>query len=252
MPNVLDVNVASSNYDDVVQKCVKWAYDGQSHCLTFAAVHMLMESHDKPDFRQKLNSLDMVNPDGMPVVWALRALGNRNASRVYGPDATVHLLRAAAERGIPVGFYGGSQATLDKLVSEVKANYPGIQIRYAFSPPFRKLTQEEDDQIVKEINDSGARFLFVGLGCPKQEEWVFAHRDRVPAVLLAVGAAFDFLAGTKPQAPRWMMRNGLEWLFRLGCEPRRLFGRYFKHNPRFIALVARQWMSGRHPAAANS
>ena len=243
MPNLLKVNVARSSYDEVVEKCVDWAKDGKSHTVTFAAVHMIMESHDKPDFRAKLNSLDMVNPDGMPVVWALRVLGHKTATRVYGPDATVCLLKAAQKSGIPVGFYGGSETTLARLVSEVEKNYPGIKIAYAVSPPFRKLTQAEDDAIVRQINESGARFVFVGLGCPKQEEWMVSHRDRIPAVLLAVGAAFDFLAGTKPQAPRWMMRNGLEWVFRLASEPRRLAGRYLKHNPRFIALVFRQWMN---------
>ena len=251
MPNLLRVNVACSNYDQVVEKCVAWAEERESHCLTFSAVHMVMEAHDKPDYRATLNSLDMVNPDGMPVVWALRVLGHKGATRVYGPDATVCLLKAAARQGIPVGFYGGSEATLARLVEQVKKNYRGIQIAYAFSPPFRKLTREEDAAIVDRINASGARFLFIGLGCPKQEQWMIDHRDRVPAVLLAVGAAFDFLAGTKPQAPRWMMRSGLEWVFRLGCEPRRLAGRYFKHNPRFIALVFRQWVTMRRWADAS-
>jgi N-acetylglucosaminyldiphosphoundecaprenol N-acetyl-beta-D-mannosaminyltransferase len=176
-------------------------------------------------------------------VWALRLLGSKSATRVYGPDATVCLLKAAAKEGIPVGFYGGSETTLNRLVEQVNRQYPGIQIAYAFSPPFRKHTPEEDAAIVNEINASGARFIFVGLGCPKQEEWIIDHRKSVPAVLLAVGAAFDFLAGTKPQAPRWMMRSGLEWVFRLACEPRRLAGRYLKHNPRFIAFVLRQWMT---------
>ncbi len=244
MPNLLRLNVARSTYAEVVQKCVAWARRGESHCLTFAAVHMVMEAHDKPEYRAKLNSLDMVNPDGMPVVWALRMLGSKGATRVYGPDATVCLLKAAQESGIPVGFYGGSESTLAKLVERVNETYPGIHIAYAFSPPFRKLTAEEDAAVVRDINESGARFIFVGLGCPKQEEWMIDHRARIPAVLLAVGAAFDFLAGTKPQAPRWMMRTGLEWVFRLASEPRRLFMRYLKHNPRFIALVLRQWMSG--------
>ncbi len=245
MPDVLRLNVARSSYDEVVKKCVEWAGQKISHCLIFAPVHVVMVAHDSPEYREKLNSMDMVNPDGMPVVWALRMLGYKNATRVYGPDTTVCLLKAAQEKGIPVGFYGGSDATLAKLVENVKNQYPGINVAYAYSPPFRKLTAEEDAAIVERINHSGARFVFVGLGCPKQEEWLYDHRDRIPAVLLAVGAAFDFLAGTKAQAPRWMMRSGLEWLFRLACEPRRLFGRYFKHNPRFVALVLRQWMAGR-------
>jgi len=251
MPYLLRVNVSCSNYDQVVEKCVGWAKKDESHCLTFSAVHMVMEAHDKADYRAKLNTLDMVNPDGMPVVWALRMLGYKGATRVYGPDATVCLLKAAVREGIPVGFYGGSQATLARLVEQVKKEYPGIRIVYAFSPPFRKLSPDEDAAIVNEINASGARFIFVGLGCPKQEEWMIEHRNRIPAVFLAVGAAFDFLAGTKPQAPRWMMRSGLEWVFRLACEPRRLAGRYFKHNPRFIALVLRQWMARRRVAAAS-
>lgn len=134
MPNLLRLNVACSNYDQVVDKCVAWAEKNESHCLTFSAVHMVMEAHDKPEYRAKLNSLDMVNPDGMPVVWALRVLGYKSATRVYGPDATVCLLNAAAKEGIPVGFYGGSEATIQRLVEQVTKNYPGIQIAYAFSP----------------------------------------------------------------------------------------------------------------------
>jgi N-acetylglucosaminyldiphosphoundecaprenol N-acetyl-beta-D-mannosaminyltransferase len=243
MPSVLGVNVAASNYNEVVEKCTEWAKKGESRTVLFVSMHGIMEAHDKPSFRADMNTADLANPDGMPVVWALRAFGARNASRVYGPDTTVALLRAAQQSGIPIGFYGGDEATIAKLVHEVEKQYPGINIVFKMSPPFRKLSDEEDDAIVREINQSGVRWLFVGLGCPKQENWVFAHKGRIPAVLLAVGAAFDFVAGTKPQAPRWMMRNGLEWAFRLGSEPRRLAGRYFKNIPRFILLVAHQWIT---------
>lgn len=242
MPNILGVNIAHSSYDEVVKKCTAWAQAGESHAVFFAAVHMVMEGHDGLEYRRKLNAADMVNPDGMPVVWALRALGMRNANRVYGPDTTEALLRAAQESNIPVGFYGGSEETLALLLAKVEESYPGIRVVFAMSPPFRKLTQEEDESVVEQITESGARFLFVGLGCPKQENWIIDHKDRIPAVMLGVGAAFDFLAGTKPQAPRWMMRNGLEWVFRFASEPRRLAGRYLKHNPRFVALFLRQWM----------
>jgi N-acetylglucosaminyldiphosphoundecaprenol N-acetyl-beta-D-mannosaminyltransferase len=245
MPEILRLNIACSSYDEVVRNCVAWAADGRSHGVTFAPVHVVMEAHDKPEYRAGLNSLDMVNPDGMPVVWALRLLGHKTASRVYGPDATVRLLEAAQQRQIPIGFYGGSETALRLLTQRVQQQFPRIQIVYAFSPPFRKLSSDEDAEIVRDINASGARFLFIGLGCPKQEQWVIDHRDRIPAVLLAVGAAFDFLAGTKPQAPRWMMRSGLEWLFRFATEPRRLAGRYIRHNPRFVALFVRQWLSSK-------
>jgi N-acetylglucosaminyldiphosphoundecaprenol N-acetyl-beta-D-mannosaminyltransferase len=253
MPSVLGVNVLASSYAEVVRKCTEWAHRGESRTVLFVSMHGIMEAHDNPDFRVDMNTADLANPDGMAVVWALRALGARNASRVYGPDTTVALLKAAQESGIPIGFYGGDEATMAKLVAAVEAQYPGINVAFKMSPPFRKLTEEEDEAIVSQVTTSGVRWLFVGLGCPKQENWVFAHKGRIPAVLLAVGAAFDFIAGTKPQAPRWMMRNGLEWAFRLGSEPRRLAGRYFKHIPRFMVLVAYQWIrrNGREMAKAS-
>jgi N-acetylglucosaminyldiphosphoundecaprenol N-acetyl-beta-D-mannosaminyltransferase len=243
MAGVLGVNVSASSYDEVVRKCSEWARNGESRTVLFVSMHGIMEAHDNPVFRAAMNTADLANPDGMPVVWALRAFGDTQASRVYGPDTTVALLKAAQQTGIPIGFYGGDDATLAKLVSQVERQYPGTNIVFKMSPPFRKLSEEEDEAIVREITNSGARWLFVGLGCPKQENWVFAHKGRIPAVLLAVGAAFDFVAGTKPQAPRWMMRNGLEWAFRLASEPRRLAGRYFKNIPRFMVLVARQWLT---------
>ena len=178
-------------------------------------------------------------------VWALRAFGNHGASRVYGPDTTVELLRAAQKSGIPIGFYGGDEATLAKLVQEAERQYQGIRIVFQTSPPFRKLTEAEDEAIVKQINDSGARWLFIGLGCPKQEAWMFSHRDRIPAVLLGVGAAFDFYAGTVPQAPTWMQQRGLEWAFRLSKEPRRLWRRYAPAVPLFVFLLGRQYVAQR-------
>jgi N-acetylglucosaminyldiphosphoundecaprenol N-acetyl-beta-D-mannosaminyltransferase len=187
-----------------------------------------------------MNAADLVTPDGMPLVWGLRLLGIRTAARVYGPDLTPHLLEAAAREGIPVGFYGATDAVLEKLLRAVGSRYPSLRVAYAWAPPFRALTREEDRAATTLINDSGARILFVGLSTPKQERWMAAHRGRVEAVMLGVGAAFDFLAGTKRQAPRWMMRAGLEWLFRLASEPRRLARRYLTHNPRFLILFLTQ------------
>ena len=242
MSNILGVNIAVSSYGEVVERCSVWAEKGESRSVFFANVHMLMEAHDQPAFREKLNDADMVNPDGMPLVWALRMLGKKEARRVYGPDATEALLAAADKSGVAIGFYGGSEAALERLLGEVKRRYPGLRIVFSMSPPFRPLSEAEDESIVKRISDSGARWLFVGLGCPKQEAWILSHEDRIPAVMLGVGAAFDFLAGSKPQAPRWMMRHGLEWAFRLAAEPRRLAGRYLKHNPRFVVLFLLQWL----------
>ena len=242
MPCVLGVNVLASSYAEVVRKCTEWAHRGESRTVLFVNVHVIMEARDNPKLLEHVNHADMANPDGVPVVWTLQAFGARNATRVYGPDATVALLEAAQESGIPIGFYGGTESTLSKLIAEVEERYPGINIVFRMSPPFRTLSDEEDEAVVRQITDSGVRWLFVGLGCPKQEHWVCEHRGRIPAVLLAVGAAFDFIAGTKPQAPRWMMRTGLEWAFRFATEPRRLAGRYLKSNPRYMLLVVQQWL----------
>ena len=155
-------------------------------------------------------------------------------------DFTQVLLGEAQRNCIPVGFLGSTPLVLSKLLAAVRRKWPGLQIAYECAPPFRPLTTAEDESMVFEINSSGARLLFVGLGCPKQELWMAAHKGKVNAVMLGVGAAFDFLAGAKPQAPRWMMGVGLEWLFRLATEPRRLWKRYLKQNPRFIVLFALQ------------
>jgi N-acetylglucosaminyldiphosphoundecaprenol N-acetyl-beta-D-mannosaminyltransferase len=146
----------------------------------------------------------------------------------------------AAEQTVPVGFYGGSPAVLNRLLGVVRAQFPSLQIAYAFSPPFRPLTPQEDEEVTAAINASGTRILFIGLNTPKQDFWMAAHKNRVQCVMLGVGAAFDFLTGSKSQAPRWMMTIGMEWFFRLLTEPRRLWKRYLKHNPRFIVLFTLQ------------
>ncbi len=246
MLHILGVNVMTSSYDEVVEKSIAWAKGRQSRALFFANVHVIMEAVDDSGFRQRLNKADMVNPDGMPLVWALRALRAKSAKRVYGPDATSAILAAAEKAGLSVGFYGGSQAVLDKLVSTVRTRHPNLNIPFFESPPFRTPTVDEDATVIERMTRSGAALLFIGLGCPKQEVWIMDHVGKVPAVMFGVGAAFDFIAGTKPQAPRWMMRSGLEWVFRLASEPRRLAGRYFKHNPRFVRLFWQQLLGKSH------
>lgn len=244
MKDILGVTVAASTYEEVAERCLAWAKRGESKAVFFANVHMLMEAFDDPGFRASVNAADMVNPDGMPLVWSLRAMGEPGATRVYGPDAAECLLQVAQDANIPVGFYGGTEETLTTLVAEVERRYARLNIVYTKSPPFRTLDEHEDEEVAMRISESGARMLFVGLGCPKQERWIMNHRGRIPAVMFGVGAAFDFLAGTKSQAPRWMMRYGLEWVFRLASEPRRLAGRYVRNNPRFAVLFLRQLMRG--------
>lgn len=241
--SILGVNVVVSSYGEVIERSLAWAKHCESRVLCFATVHMIMEAVDDPAFLGLLNRADLVNPDGMPLVWALHALGERHARRVYGPDATEAMLAAAEKAGISVGFYGGSSAVLDALVAATRLRHPNLNVAFVESPPFKALTNEEDLAIVKRITSSGARLLFVGLGCPKQERWTVEHLGKVPAVMFAVGAAFDFLSGMKPQAPRWMMRSGLEWLFRLAIEPRRLAKRYLWHNPRFVFMFLLQLLA---------
>jgi len=208
-------------------------------------VHMAMEGHDRAEFQRIVNAADLVTPDGMPLVWGLKLLGIPSATRVYGPDLTPVVCEHAAREGVPVGFYGGTPEVLDRMIANLTARYPGLQVVYRHSPPFRPLTAEEEAREIEEIRASGARILFVGLGCPKQEQWMAARRGRIDAVMLGVGAAFDFLAGAKRQAPDLIQSLGLEWLFRLATEPRRLWRRYLYNNPRFVVLFAAQVLKGR-------
>jgi N-acetylglucosaminyldiphosphoundecaprenol N-acetyl-beta-D-mannosaminyltransferase len=238
---IIGLGVDRTNYQSAVQGILDWALRGESRYVCVANVHMVMEAYDDAEFRQIVNAADLVTPDGMPLVWVMRLQGLRQQERVYGPALTQFVLEAANREGIPVGFYGSTPQTLEKLKRNVQERYPSLKIAYLYAPPFRPLTTEEDEEVVRAINDSGTRILFVGLGCPKQERWMAAHKGRVQAVMLGVGAAFDFLAGVKPQAPHWMQRAGLEWLFRLLTEPRRLWRRYLINNPRFVLLVLLQW-----------
>lgn len=237
MTAVVDVNVNETSYSAATAQIQLWAQASESRAVYAANVHGIMEAHDALKFREIFNCADLVTPDGMPLVWILRLKGVKKQQRTYGPTLMLHVLKMAAHEKIPVGFYGAEPNTLDALVERMKAVYPNLRIDYAFSPPFRTLSEQEIIQIRQEIIRSGIRILFVGLGCPRQEEWIDAQRGHIPAVMIGVGAAFDFHAGIKPQAPIWMQKLGLEWLFRLFTEPRRLWKRYFYHNPRFMFLA---------------
>jgi len=234
------MRVDASTYADATNRILDWAAGPAPRMVCVANVHMTMEAHDSPEFQAIVNASDLVTSDGMPLVWMLRRLGLPQAERVYGPTLTLHVCEAAAKSDTPVAFYGGSPEALEGLTQELTTRFPNIDIAYAFSPPFRQLSGQEDQQVTNDINASGARILFVGLGCPKQERWMAAHKDRLPLVQLGVGAAFDFHAGNVKQAPAWLQDRGLEWLFRLVVEPRRLWRRYLYNNPRFLALAAVQ------------
>ena len=234
---ILKARVDAPTWAQALERIAAWAEAGESRYVCVANVHVVMEAYDRPDFRQVVNGADLVVPDGMPLVWMLRRMGRRGQPRLYGAELVLRLCEVAEQRGIPVGVYGSHPQTLARLLERLRRDYPRLRVVYAHSPPFRPLTPEEDAQDVEEMRQKGVRILFVSLGCPKQERWMADHRGRVPAVMLGVGAAVDFLTGTKPQAPRWMQQAGLEWLFRLLTEPRRLWRRYLKHNPRFLLLA---------------
>lgn len=237
MTSVIGINVHETSYADATSRVQSWAQAGESRAVYPTSVHGTMEAHDAPEFRDILNRADLTTPDGMPIVWMMRLKGIRNQQRTYGPTLMLCVLEMAAREQIPVGFYGGEPDTLQQLVARMKTAFPRLQISYAFSPPFRPLRNEENVELREAIIASGTRILFVGLGCPRQEQWIDARRGYIPAVMIGVGAAFDFHAGRKPQAPAWMQKMGLEWLFRVWTEPRRLWKRYLYHNPRFIVLA---------------
>ena len=234
---ILGVLINSTSYAGSTKEILSWAEDHKSGYVCAANVHMLMEAYDSREFMKVVNSADLVTPDGMPLVWMLRAKGIKGQERVYGPTLMLHVLESAARDGIPVGFYGSSHVVLDELVKKMKLKFPGLNVGYSYSPPFRELTVAEDQVICEKIINSAARILFVGLGCPKQEIWMAHHREKINTIMVGVGAAFDFHAGLKAQAPAWMQAVGLEWLFRLLHEPRRLARRYLYNNPRFVLLA---------------
>jgi N-acetylglucosaminyldiphosphoundecaprenol N-acetyl-beta-D-mannosaminyltransferase len=215
-------------------------------------VNNVMEGHDDHQYLDVMRRADLVTADGMPLVWALGLLGASVAERVAGAELTPAVLRRAAPNGIPVGFYGGTPEVVARLSVWAEAAFPGLDVAFVSSPPFRSVSEEEEEQSVADIAASGARIVFVGLGCPKQEVWMDHVRGRLPAVTVGVGAAFDFLTGSKPRAPRLLQRAGLEWAFRLACEPRRLGRRYARHNPRFVLLFAAQLLRARFGAASRA
>lgn len=236
MIKIIGTTISSTNYFEAVKDTLKWASKNESRYICIANVHMLMEAYDSTRYAEIINAADLVTPDGMPLVWLMRKKGNPEQQRVYGPTLMLHVLEAATRDNIPVGFYGSTPEVLETLQKKLLQRFPKLKISYVYSPPFRETTPQEDMEIINQINASNALILFIGLGCPKQEKWMSEHRGKVNAVMLGVGAAFDFHAGLKSQAPAWMQRNGLEWLFRLITEPRRLWKRYLYHNPRFIFL----------------
>jgi N-acetylglucosaminyldiphosphoundecaprenol N-acetyl-beta-D-mannosaminyltransferase len=225
--------VDATSYADATARILAWAGERRGRYVCCANVHMVMAAGADEAFRATVNGASLVTPDGMPLVWLLRLFGCAQA-RVYGPDLMLHVCGAAARKGIPVGLHGGHPEALERLAGSLQARFPDIRIAHLEAPPFRALEAGEAAAEVDRIRASGARIVFVGLGCPKQERWLAANVGAIDGVLIGVGAAFDFHSRRVRQAPAWMQRHGLEWLFRLGMEPRRLARRYLVTNAAFL------------------
>lgn len=223
----------------------RWATSGQGRYVCFSNVHSVVTAARNPDFHRALEGADLALPDGAPVAWMMRRAGAGEQRRVCGPDLMLDLCEHASRQGLPVYLYGSTQDTLAELRRVLCARWPSLAIAGSYAPPFRAPTAQEDEEDVRRIRESGARLVFVSLGCPKQEVWMAAHRDRLDAVLLGVGAAFDFHAGRIARAPMRWRRLGLEWAHRLLQEPRRLGMRYLGTNTLFIALAARDLLGRR-------
>lgn len=212
----------------------QWAAKRESRYVCACNVHSIVTAARDTRFGQALSQADMATPDGAPVAWMMRRLGHPTQQRVNGPDLMTSCCERAATNGTSVYLLGSTPDTLVALRQQLALQLPALRIAGTTSPPFRPLSTAEDQALVTRLNDSGAGIVFVSLGCPKQEEWMAEHRGRVRAVMIGVGAAFDFHAGALERAPPWMQHNGLEWLYRLGSEPCRLWKRYFVTNAIFV------------------
>lgn len=242
--SVLGARIDALSWPGAVQRLLEWAHARQSRYVTICNVHVVVSASRDADYRAVINGSDMATPDGAPVAWMLRRQGFADQARISGPDLMWALCERCAAEDLPIYCYGSTDATLALLAQRLGAAFPALRI-HTESPPFRALSAEEDAAAVERINASGAGIVFVGLGCPKQERWMAAHRGRIRAVMIGVGAAFDFHAGTVQRAPEWMREHGLEWLHRLASEPRRLWKRYLVTNTLFILGAARQLLLGK-------
>jgi N-acetylglucosaminyldiphosphoundecaprenol N-acetyl-beta-D-mannosaminyltransferase len=240
--NILGVKVNAANLSTAVATLEKWREEGRRKYVCCVSVHGIVTAQRDPAIQSALNGSGFATTDGMPLAWWCRRAGHSGAKRVPGTELLEAMCKMSAERGHRHYFYGGSPRVVRLMVERLQQQYPGLIIAGHRSPPFRALTAEEDAADVAAINKTQPDFVWIGLGMPKQERWMAEHVGKINATaLLGVGAAFDFCAGVKPRAPRWMQQSGLEWAFRLGSEPRRLAHRYLIDNSIFLALAARHF-----------
>lgn len=234
----MGVNINAVDYESATDKIIAAAHDKKPFAMSALAVHGVMTGATDAEHRYRLNKLDLIVPDGQPVRWALNWLhGAKLTDRVYGPNLTLKVCERAARENLAIYIYGSKPEVLAKLQENLTRKFPDLKIAGSEPSRFRQVSAHEQIEIAQTIKDSGASIVLAGLGCPRQETWVFENRDLISMPLMAVGAAFDFHAGTLPQAPSWMQKRGLEWLFRLAQEPRRLWKRYLYFNPYYLLLI---------------
>jgi N-acetylglucosaminyldiphosphoundecaprenol N-acetyl-beta-D-mannosaminyltransferase len=239
--NILGVGISAINLQQTVAEIERWIADKAAQYVNVCNVHTVMECQNDAGLRRIVNGSGLSAPDGVPLVWLSWLHGHADVGRVYGPDLMLALCERTQTTGHRHFFYGGAPGVADLLARRLKARYPWLIVAGTHSPPYRPADTEESRDVLADINDSGADIVWVGLGTPKQDYWVSRHRAALSApVLIAIGAAFDFHAGLLRQAPRWMQRSGLEWVFRLMQEPRRLAFRYLVYNPLFVFRMALQ------------
>lgn len=238
--NLLGVQISAIHMQQALDTIDEWLHLRQPHYVCVTSAHGVIEAQEDPELRRILNQSGMSTPDGMSIVWLLKLMGHRQVSRVYGPDLMEAVCEHSVEKGYRHFMFGGAEGVADKLAAALQNRFPGLQIAGTYCPPFYIPSPEEDQMMVDMINNSGADIVWIGISTPKQERWMASHLGQLEApVMVGVGAAFDFLSGVKRQAPRWIQRSGLEWLFRLANEPRRLFPRYIQY-PRFVLKAIAQ------------
>lgn len=241
--DVIDAPIDHVTWHEAVQRLSLWGGKHESRVVCICNVHSVVTAKQDQDFKRVLNSADMSTPDGAPVAWLIRKTTNQPQERINGPDLMLKYCEHAEKIGQSIYLYGGKESTLDTLVGVLKQKYPHLKIAGYYSPPFRELTLEEKQEVIHKINGSGAHTVWVGLGCPKQEKWMHEHKGKINAVMVGVGAAFDYHAGIINRAPKWMQNSGLEWFHRLCSEPKRLWRRYLVTNTLFIFFALKQLIS---------
>ncbi|MFW0716669.1 WecB/TagA/CpsF family glycosyltransferase [Pedobacter sp. N23S346] len=244
--SIFSFNFSVLNFTDAVSAIIRLAEKKNSAYICVSNVHMVMEAKKDVAFGMVLQHADMAVLDGMPLCWSMALLHGIKTDRIAGRHLMDAILQKCAVQQLPVYFYGGKAATLERAVSFIKKNYNGIQVVGSYSPPFRPLSDEEDLEVIRKIKESGAAIVFVALGCPKQEKWMAHMKNRIPAVMLGIGVALEVLTQQQKSTPMWMERYGLEWFFRLCKEPRRLFKRYLITNTGFVFLLLRTLLSKRN------